>query len=192
MGRHGDARVRVTARELPERSGQLHVSHPGHGRHARVLEGLCGHGGKLDAKLGGKRLPDPGKGVLVHVGPVLEHLAQLLRRSVEALGALRADRGDGCGKLDGEVLRNGVEQTRVVAARGARLGPAHLDDGDDVAAKPHGHADEARERRDLAGRARAWRSPDSSSSNSLVASAPARRLCSDGGRSLRRSALPPS
>ena len=76
----------------------------------------------------------------------------VLRHAVVARDALVAQGGDGAHELDREVLRDGVEQLSVGLAQGVGALPPDQDHRDDVAAKPYGHHDEARERGQVARR----------------------------------------
>ena len=97
----------------------------------RLRKGLLGAGGK----------------VLVALGGIQELLAQLGATLVEPLRSLLAHGREGPHELHREVMRNRVEQARVVCVQRARARPAHLDDGNNVAAKPHRHGKEARKGR---------------------------------------------
>ena len=66
------------------------------------------------------------------------------------LGALGAHGREGPDELHGEVVGDGVEETRVIDRDRPQALPAHLDNRDHVTAEPYGHGDEAREGREEA------------------------------------------
>ena len=138
--------------EVVEREGHVGVARVGQGHDAAALVRRAPDRDDV----GGEGLRDGlgryGEVALGKLRRVPERRVQLGRSGVQALRALGAHGSEGRRELDREVLGHRVEQAGVVAPRGARLGPTHLHDGDDVAAKPDGHAHEAREGRRLAGR----------------------------------------
>ena len=82
---------------------------------------------------------------------VKQLLTQLGLERGELVGALGPERSEGARELDGEIVGDRVEQSGVLLGQRVQPPPPHLDNRDDVAAKPHGHHHEAREGRQHGG-----------------------------------------
>ena len=152
-GNHGDVRVLEAADQLVDGKGELRDATFRQVNHASTLVRTHIDGDETHVHLlakGARGLGEVTIENLLRMG--VDMVMEAGGSGIQALAALGVHGRDGGGELHGEVLGHRVQQARVVPADGASLGPAHLDDGDDMPAKPHGHADEARERRHLARR----------------------------------------